>query len=690
MEEKRIYLDEFRTMVRSPLTEADISPEHVWRFRQLNSTFNKNLNLQGKYCYHPFNTVTIDSRGDCFVCTCQAWLPISVGNILDFNSLQEIVQSLRAREIQASIIDGTYRYCDEKTCHLINSKELSGNIEHRQDNINWIVFAIDESCNLSCPSCRTELKFHNKGPEFDLRMRISDHLVKLIQEHGSFLKFTLSGDGDPFASHVYRNLLEKLQIENNGLTEIEIVTNGILVKSQWFKMQGVHQSVVRFKISFDAGSPEVYAVTRRGGDWDKLLESCRYIIDWKANTNSKMQIVANFVVQTANYRDIHNFVRICNELGFDEISFQKVVDWGQWRNGSANMFAEHAVWMSTHANYDELVNILNDDLLADRKIQLNNLSYLRHTVARLSDMVTVKNYITNSLQTLGLREYIGSYENVIDKISEIPGPHGIQAKIIRSDTAQLQRQLDTIEASVIEMLGEVNREINEITKNYHRRGYLINGSYATNRTDPDGERAMRQMRMHPETKETVVAVIGRYADWQYPGLEIGPGDGTWTGNLVACEPLYIVDIHTEFLESTRIKFNERYQNKLRTYLTKETNLDMLPQNQFGFVFSWNVFNYLTTDLIDAYLTEIYKVLKPGGVLMFSYNNADRPGCAALVETGFMSYMPKSLLIELAIKKGYEIIAAQDLEETISWVELRKPGVLSTVKAQPIVGHVGKK
>ena len=690
MEERRINLNDFRTMVRTPLTEADIESEHQWRFRQLKGTFNKDLKLQGRYCYHPFNTVTIDSRGECYVCTCQAWLPISVGNILDFKSLNEIVQSPRAREIQASIIDGTYKYCDDKTCHILNNKELSGKIEHRHDGINWIVFAIDESCNLSCPSCRSELVFHNKGEDFDRRMQISDHLVKLIQNHGSFLKFTLSGDGDPFASHVYRNMLEKLQIEPNGNTEIEIVTNGILIKSHWERMSGIHHSVVRFKISFDAGSPEVYAQTRRGGDWDKLLDNCRYIVNWKQQHNAKMELVANFVVQTSNYKDILEYVRICKEIGFDEISFQKVVDWGKWQVGTVNMFTEHAVWMQSHPEHAGLINILNDPLLADRRVHLNNLSHLRNTVAKLSDLVDIRNKAEELLHTENIRQEIRAHSQVVEKILDYPGPHVSHAKIITNDTVQLLRQLDNIKASVEQMCRDLDLEISNITESYFKRGYKINGSYATNRTTVEVERESREMFLHAETKNTILSVIGKYADWQYPGLEIGPGDGQWTDSLVACEPLYLVDIHREFLDSTVSKFNEKYRNKIRTYVTKETELRLLPKEQFGFVFSWNVFNFLTLDLIEQYLTEVYQILRPGGVFMFSYNNVDRPAAAALVEIGFMSYVPRRLLLEKIKEHGYEIIQTADLDETVSWVEIRKPGTLKTIKAQPIVGYVCQK
>ena len=95
---------------RQPLTSNDVAADHRWNFVQRNMNFEKDLKLKGRYCYHPFNTITIDSAGDVFPCVCQAWLPISLGKIWDFDSLNHIVRNPRAREIQASILDGSYRY----------------------------------------------------------------------------------------------------------------------------------------------------------------------------------------------------------------------------------------------------------------------------------------------------------------------------------------------------------------------------------------------------------------------------------------------------------------------------------------------------------------------------------------------------------------------------------------------------
>ena len=76
--------------------------------------------------------------------------------------------------------------------------------------------------------------------------------------------------------------------------------------------------------------------------------------------------------------------------------------------------------------------------------------------------------------------------------------------------------------------------------------------------------------------------------------------------------------------------------------------------------------------------------------MFSYNNGDIPECAGYVDAGWMSYIPKSMLLPMCESLGYEIIYSRDIRgegTSISWVEIRKPGTLETVKAHQVLGEI---
>jgi len=197
----------------------------------------------------------------------------------------------------------------------------------------------------------------------------------------------------------------------------------------------------------------------------------------------------------------------------------------------------------------------------------------------------------------------------------------------------------------------------------------------------------RQLKVSDTSKDLVRSRIGLYTDWQYPGLEIGPAEGEWTGSLVACDPLYLVDYNDECLITSKAQFNAKYQNRLRCYINRGDGLHMLPRGQFGFVFSWNTFNYFSFNQITDYLEDIYKSLRPGGACMFSYNNAERSICARRAEDELMSFIPKTVLVEMIKGYGFEQIKTQDVDSAVSWVEFRKAGKLETSRNNQTLGKI---
>jgi hypothetical protein len=148
-----------------------------------------------------------------------------------------------------------------------------------------------------------------------------------------------------------------------------------------------------------------------------------------------------------------------------------------------------------------------------------------------------------------------------------------------------------------------------------------------------------------------------------------------------------MDRHQEFLESTNGKFPEAYQKRLRKYLLVNHQFTSLPQGQFGFIFSWGYFNFVSIDTMTQCLKQIRELLRPGGTFMFSYNDGDTPEGAGMAENVSRSYMPKSILIPLCLSLGFTVTNEVDLGPGISWLEITKPGTLKTIKAHQPLGEI---
>lgn len=203
----------------------------------------------------------------------------------------------------------------------------------------------------------------------------------------------------------------------------------------------------------------------------------------------------------------------------------------------------------------------------------------------------------------------------------------------------------------------------------------------------DNVRNNRRLKLMPEVEDLIKQRISLYTGWQYPALEIGCRDGEWTQYLVAADPLYIMDKYQEFLTNTNNLFPDQYQRRLRKYLLNNYNFDVLPQGQFGFIFSWGHFNYVSLDTITQVLKKVKTLLRPGGTFMFSYNDGDTPTGAGMAENFAQTYIPQSILLPTCQSLGFEIARTFNEEPNISWVEIRQPGTLKTIKAHQVFGKI---
>lgn len=312
---------------------------------------------------------------------------------------------------------------------------------------------------------------------------------------------------------------------------------------------------------------------------------------------------------------------------------------------------------------------------------------------KLSELVKIQKKLTE-FQSKNLEMSLNDDFNMVHSYVDLmsPAQFGRDRDTALENLNILNNQVKATDAAVRNLLTAVKNQIDEKTKDFYSRGYVINGSYGSDRTDVINEREFRFLTLTEDIKEEIVSNIRRYTNPKYPALEIGPGDGYLTEYMVAADPLYLVDIYEEFLNSTKSKFPEQYQRRLRTYQVggdgvKDVNLSLLPQNQFGFILAWNVFDFFPPDMTQAYLKECFNVLRPGGSMLFSYNNGEDPVCAAYVETGFKSWMPKTLLLDNVHQLGFEVIDNISKLNGVHWLVIKKPGTLTTVKLNQALGEI---
>jgi Methyltransferase domain len=132
------------------------------------------------------------------------------------------------------------------------------------------------------------------------------------------------------------------------------------------------------------------------------------------------------------------------------------------------------------------------------------------------------------------------------------------------------------------------------------------------------------------------------------GVEIGPGGGRWTQYLQRIKRLYAVDFHQELLDELKRNFNRP------NIIPIKNNGDDFPgisDNEVDFVFSLGVFVHLDLPIIEAYLNNMKRIMKPGATAFIDYS--DKQKIMARVNWGFSENSPETMRRLLA-DLGYVI------------------------------------
>ena len=345
-----------------------LEPSYQYKLDSMprNGTSNE---LITNVCTIPYQSLTIDYNSNCFICICDGWLPVPVGKVQDFTSLQDVWDSPIAKQLQQDITDKKFTWCATDHCGIKQQNKLTEKYT--------LLLNIDESCNLWCPSCRRSQIMHSTGPVVDSKTRDVETVLQWIDNFQYPIHIVLTGNGDPLASTIIRPLINKYT-SKPGQT-FTLLTNGLLIKKQLVGLP-ILENITEFSISTDAGTSEVYQQVRRGGQWKILLDN----FDFLKSLGKESLVKLNFAVQNKNFRDIPNFIALCNQYNFGA-SIHQLDDWGTWNSEisetpdkwslSNGIFSDHNVVDSNHPNNQEYRKIIRDlvDSNSNPRIKFSNI-----------------------------------------------------------------------------------------------------------------------------------------------------------------------------------------------------------------------------------------------------------------------------------------------------------------------------
>lgn len=339
--------------------------------RQDQIFFNKQLHSID-HCRVPWDTLGVNNNGDIFICSSPSWIPKFVGNLLEVDTIFDALNSDQAQAIRQEILAGRYLYCNNRICGFFSKIPLETYqtlpldteplpLLRSQDLLvdripNNLIFDFDYTCNFQCPSCRTELINNNKhhiirSINNDIAAKIKHLIIDQIKDQPVEIRWC---GGEPFISEVYLDLLEYITQLNKPNIQHVIQTNGSYLKKKSELLEKLLPSMSELRVSFDAATPDTYHKVRVNGQWEVLLENVRWARTLIDTYRTGTLLSADFVVQVDNYKEIPEYVKLCNSLGIDKITFQKMWNWGTWPK---DIFKEKNVYNPDHSEYADLLEI---------------------------------------------------------------------------------------------------------------------------------------------------------------------------------------------------------------------------------------------------------------------------------------------------------------------------------------------
>jgi len=291
-------------------------------------------------------------------------------------------------------------------------------------------------------------------------------------------------------------------------------------------------------------------------------------------------------------------------------------------------------------------------------------------MTKLSELVAYKNEM-DRLSTKSAQTFVNAE---LGKITHLVQDAGLNQQLV-----DLNNSLAKFQDSYDQLRQGLQDQISEAERPWIQEGYNLYDKGEANFADD----ILRIRQSNSIDSTPFRTKLTQYADWKYSAMIIRPGLDSFIENMVAYDPLYLVDLSHDFLRPALDKFNQQYQNRLRPYVVNEDLdaeiLKQLPNNQFALCLAFNYFNFRPFEIIKKYLEEVYQKLKPGGTFVFTFNDCDRRSAVELVEKHYCCYTPGHLVRELVTTVGYEVVYSWNDDGPTTWIEVRKPGQLDSLK-----------
>jgi len=302
---------------------------------------------------------------------------------------------------------------------------------------------------------------------------------------------------------------------------------------------------------------------------------------------------------------------------------------------------------------------------------------------KISELVDLRNQIQDIKLSESTSGFDDVLKNIYKRVKMLNAEFDVDSTELSQNIADASEKVSRITDEFYEYIENINNFIKENDAELRKNSEETSRNSINNADNNILKKIKHRETTHVE--DTIQYFSERcklYSSWKFPGLQIRPGVGTWTRNLVDLDPFYLADIDQQLLEPVKETFNENYVNRLRFHTISDVDKPIFanfPKNQFGLVLVTEFFNQKSLSTIDRYLKEIKELLQPGGACIFTFNDCDYIEGVRNAEHNYDCYTPGNEVADIAKSLGFEVIGTFSSYGTLFWMEIKLPGELSSLK-----------
>jgi radical SAM protein with 4Fe4S-binding SPASM domain len=333
------------------------------------------------FCSRPFHCLDIYPDGRVYSC-CPAWTDeYYLGNIFEQN-FNEVWNGEKAKKFRASILDGSYCYCNKEKCilYLKNDFNLFSKFYDIEEATakkfseimaptKFVKFSHDRTCNVRCVICRDCQ--HTNSIEMTLKFdkMIGDIFLPML-ENAEIV--SLNGCGEALASRHCRNLI-KATTKKYPEIKFALLSNGLLLDKNNFEELGVTDKIYSVYISLHSTNKDTYKKIVFDSNFDRVIKNIEELSHMKKQ-GLLAEIILAMVVSKINYKEMFSFAQLAEK--YDTYAqFTEIIDWGtkNWFGAGSKSFEELEVFKEKHPEYNSFCKILQNDIFKSERCLLSPL-----------------------------------------------------------------------------------------------------------------------------------------------------------------------------------------------------------------------------------------------------------------------------------------------------------------------------